>query len=282
LLCASDPLEIGYPKRINETLQIVVSASYGFSPNLRQWTDSAANCGRERKSSGDTSALSSHELRRFFAVSFIWANEEGDLPALRQHMRHIDIEMTMRYVLNRLRGTALSGEQRRLTVHVMSKIMLGKIPGHGRYGEYLVRLASRMRVQAMSRKRFAKFVENLQQRHGVLLRNSPWGYCAWMSKNAKQAKCRDTDAELELTGPNDANRMPKTCADCINFLNHSNFLFFWEGELERARSELASMPDLPVWRAAAACKFETAFAQVTKFRAELGLPPPAKLQEAGD
>jgi hypothetical protein len=211
----------------------------------------------------------------------MWIYEYPDLNALRRHLGHADLEATARYAVEARRGSISAAyEQRNFTNFIMSEILMGKIDGHGRFGEYLSKLGQRINVEAMPPEHFEQFVERLRDKHGIVLRPSPWGYCAWNPARASQAACRMPDDPIDGSGPNDARRTPPNCGGCINFLNHNKFLFFWQSQYRRYKKDMARKNIPPVWRHAAEEGFTVAADYLGKFHPELGLPPIEEMVDA--
>jgi hypothetical protein len=63
--------------------------------------------------------LRSHELRRFFAITYFWHDKFEGLPALSWFMGHSDTEQTMRYVLEVIVGDEMPEEEARYAASVM-------------------------------------------------------------------------------------------------------------------------------------------------------------------
>jgi integrase len=220
-----------------------------------------------------THGLSPHELRRWFAMAYMWIGEEPDLNALRQHLSQIDLDMTARYVLESLAGsTAIANEQKSMTTYVISGMMLGTIAASGAFGRFLARLGLRLDVQSMTPERFEQVVESFRAKHALVLRPSPFGYCAYGPGRTAKAKCRMPGDTENGSGPNPDRRTETNCGGCYNFLNHNGFLFHWEFARQRFLKDLAR-PTLPVaWRKAAEEGLTISTQMVTQFRRERGLP----------
>tara|TARA_R110001592_G_scaffold249128_1_gene511589 strand:- start:21358 stop:23382 length:2025 start_codon:yes stop_codon:yes gene_type:complete len=63
--------------------------------------------------------LRSHELRRFFAITYFWHDRFAGLPALSWFMGHSDTEETMRYVLEIIVGDEMPEEEARFAASIM-------------------------------------------------------------------------------------------------------------------------------------------------------------------
>lgn len=69
--------------------------------------------------------LRTHQLRRFFAITYFWHNSFTDLPALAWFMGHVDIETTIRYITEDIEGAEISEEQARFAASIMSEEVQG-------------------------------------------------------------------------------------------------------------------------------------------------------------
>lgn len=63
--------------------------------------------------------IRTHELRRFFAITYFWHDRFSNLPALTWFMGHTDPNMTMRYVTEVISGLELPEEEARFIVQSM-------------------------------------------------------------------------------------------------------------------------------------------------------------------
>lgn len=64
--------------------------------------------------------LRTHQLRRFFAITYFWHNKFSNLAALSWFMGHVSPEETMRYISEDISGSEMSEEEARYTTTVMS------------------------------------------------------------------------------------------------------------------------------------------------------------------
>ncbi len=65
--------------------------------------------------------LRSHELRRFFAISYFWHDRFAGLAALSWFMGHSSIDETMRYVVDEIAGAELPEEEARFTAAILQE-----------------------------------------------------------------------------------------------------------------------------------------------------------------
>ncbi|MCG8313237.1 MAG: hypothetical protein MI976_08480 [Pseudomonadales bacterium] len=73
--------------------------------------------------------IRSHELRRFFAISYFWHHRFAGLPALSWFMGHSDIEHTIRYVTEEIAGAELPEEEARYAIAYLQEQGEESIPG---------------------------------------------------------------------------------------------------------------------------------------------------------
>lgn len=64
--------------------------------------------------------LRTHQLRRFFAISYFWHNKFSNLPALSWFMGHTDLDMTLRYVTEEIGGSEMPEEEARYAASIMT------------------------------------------------------------------------------------------------------------------------------------------------------------------
>jgi len=64
--------------------------------------------------------LRTHQLRRFFAISYFWHNKYSNLPALTWFMGHTDMDMTLRYVTEEIGGAEMPEEEARYAASIMT------------------------------------------------------------------------------------------------------------------------------------------------------------------
>jgi hypothetical protein len=63
--------------------------------------------------------IRSHQLRRFFAISFFWQFKYGNLPALAWMLGHLTPEHTYAYIREAIGGTELTQEEARYTANAI-------------------------------------------------------------------------------------------------------------------------------------------------------------------
>ncbi len=163
--------------------------------------------------------LTPHQFRRFFALLYFWRYDGAYIGALSHHLRHFDIEMTKRYVLDpegRRAFQEIAGLYR--TEVLREIIQKGKAIG-GLAGARLKKsvqvLIRRLRatVDVVTPDRVVEKVARMAERNGVDFTLHVWGtICACPSRRriAAVAKCRGD----RPTGPVIKNATEAHCAGC--------------------------------------------------------------------
>jgi integrase len=67
--------------------------------------------GVSKLSGGSIWHFTPHQFRRFFAITYVWRYQHGDLGALAHHLRHFNLRMTQRYVTEAIAGLILEEEK---------------------------------------------------------------------------------------------------------------------------------------------------------------------------
>lgn len=203
---------------------------------------------------GQVWLVAPHELRRFFAQTWVWYYELGPgLDALRQHLRHIDIYNTIRYGASATQGEAMSEEQKDLTVQIFEKSLFYGLELDGPFGRKLRKLAARMRVRVADPVMLSEAIRDHVEHKGLLLHPMPWGYCAWWREAAKAAKCVPKSEQPNVRTRPANRKLPEVCGDgCANFATHEVFAAFWRESEQRHMATLARDGIPTVLRKAAA------------------------------
>lgn len=193
-----------------------------------------------------------HQFRRFFAITYVWRYDCGDLGALSHHLRHFNMEMTRRYVTDAEMGRMVYEEGRTYTVDKMLAIAHGDSKAGGAMGTRLQRQIERLRksVDIVSDRDLKRKVERLVDTRGLILRGTPWGYCG--SRNTEPARRRANCQKPEWKGksltvdgfPNVAGSTETRCTECIHNMVDQVRRPHWNDEIRRLDGALAN-PNLP-------------------------------------
>jgi hypothetical protein len=187
---------------------------------------------------GDSWTIRPHQLRRFFAITWVWFYEFTDLLALKTFLRQSDMDTCARYAKTATKGEVLS-QRKSHTRFVLERAAFDGLDVRGGFANYLKRFFTRLRLTVGSPVQISQEIERLQKT-GLTLRPSPWGYCAWAAGRSKYAQCAIEAGVENPTGPVDWARTPETCSGCVNFLTHEGFRDFWQAEAERHSAVLAT------------------------------------------
>jgi hypothetical protein len=171
------------------------------------------------------------QLRRFFAIMYIWRYEFGELSALSYQLRHYNLDMTRRYITEPTQGKIFREVQTEHTVSILKEVALGRRDGSGPFGERFKKIAQKIRSQMIStvhvftEEKFAERIERLILRSGKALKGFPWGYCTCgsSSRDLGQAKCLNSADVAEARGPDKAKATLLTCANCPHHFTHEAF-----------------------------------------------------------
>ena len=153
--------------------------------------------------------FSEHQFRRFFAMTYFFRYDAGDLPSLSWHMRHSDFEMTMKYL------TDSNGHLAVEEVRAEKIIQMAK--ESGRYGgtmeEDLVGLVESLELQKESRvDRLIARVNDI----GLVINYVPDGVCFGDSPTLKlRSSC------LEKGAVQRSSAALGTCLGCPNLASFS-------------------------------------------------------------
>jgi integrase len=180
---------------------------------------------------GSSWEFTSHQLRRFFAIMYMWRYEFGELSALSYQLRHYNLDMTRRYITEPTQGKIFREVQTEHTVSILKEVALGRRDGSGPFGERFKKMAQKIRSQLIStvhvftEEKFAERIERLILRSGKVLKGFPWGYCTCgsSSRDLGQAKCLNGADAAEARGPDKAKATLLTCANCPHHFTHEAF-----------------------------------------------------------
>ncbi|WP_333902873.1 hypothetical protein [Achromobacter insolitus] len=174
-----------------------------------------------------------HQLRRFFAILYVWIYDLGDWGALSYHLRHFNPEMTRRYCRDDELGYILSHANREHSAQVLTNAALGRTRVAGiegeRFAEAAKRLYDRMaqRVQVVSERKFAQRIMRLVERTGVSLQALPWGFCARRpTEDASSFTCGGTEV------PDFGAATISTCLECSHGFRTTSFIPFLKSTLK--------------------------------------------------
>lgn len=144
--------------------------------------------------------LTPHQLRRFFAMVYLWRYEYGELSALSWMLRHFNLEMTRLYATEAERGAIFSEVQAHHSFTILTEIAMRDRPAGGAFG---VRFRAaidrqvaqiRKRVEVVLPSRLPSKLAEHTRRTGTPMRPTSWGF------SASGAAALDQDPRDEADG----------------------------------------------------------------------------------
>ncbi len=213
------------------------TASFRVAKGLKEFTNHVDIPLLDDGSSWD---FTPRQLRRFFAIMYIWRYEFGELSALSYQLRHYNLDMTRRYITEPTQGKIFREVQTEHTVSILKEVALGRRDGSGPFGERFKKTAQKIRSQIIStvhvftEEKFAERIERLILRSGKALKGFPWGYCTCGSstRDLGQAKCLNGADAAEARGPDKTKATLLTCANCPHHFTHEAFRPYATTQLE--------------------------------------------------
>ena len=190
--------------------------------------------------------FSAHQLRRFFAMLYFWRYEKGDVAGLAHHLRHLDLEMTRRYVSDNQFGKIWTDVEDEWRGDFLRAVVEGSKAIGGAAGERIKEKIEKMRrryrkdVDVVARKRVVAKLLRLAKKWGVAGKLHVWGtICVCpqraSARFAKHAKCKGSGE----TGPVFSQATEDTCA-CCPFAVHTEH---FKGAAEDALSARTALAD---------------------------------------
>ncbi|MFM0045455.1 hypothetical protein [Paraburkholderia sediminicola] len=174
-----------------------------------------------------------HQLRKLFAILYVWRYDAGDLSSLSYHLRHFSIEMTLTYVRDREMIRLLGGEMYRLAARKTQAMLDGTLHPAGIFGKKLLRMVERLRpsIRLASDADVERQLTELLRDADIAVKANPWGYCACKAvpSNLRRAACQQKDCRTGRLGVD--GRPDHTGSDEVRC---SGCLFFFTDETRRA------------------------------------------------
>lgn len=182
-----------------------------------------------------------HQFRRFFAIIYIHVYSEGSYEALSYHLRHFNIEMTMRYTQDDEIGAILRYAQKEKTVQIIKDSVLLKTSLAGEFGQRLSEAAKRLydrlqkTVQIVTEEYFEYRIVKFVERLNLDLNANPWGYCAAKKESS-------TPCAMSESGRHEASSTH--CKDCVFNANTEELLPLWQEALTQ-HELIVNNPETP-------------------------------------
>jgi hypothetical protein len=202
---------------------------------------------------GDEWHLAPHQLRRFLATTWVWYYELGPgLDALRQHLRHTDINQTVRYAAGDM-YSMVTEEQVALTANILERSAFEGLDIHGPFGKRWKRLAFQINVKFVDHEQLEERVRRLVTSRKMLLHPNPWGYCVWSRRAGANAKCLALEDRHQDAKRPDNRKHAEVCAGCVNCAITKVFASFWAESKDRHES-IAARKGIPEELREVACR----------------------------
>lgn len=163
--------------------------------------------------------FTAHQFRRFFAILYFWRYEKGDLAALSHHLRHFDLEMTKRYVMDQEMGKIWKEVEAEWQGDFLRGVIDGSRSVGGNAGARLKKEASKLMahfrksVDVVAPQRVLQKLQRLAKRWGSEFKQHVWGTicaCPQNTSFSEFAKCKGS----EKTGPVFKNASESLCVAC--------------------------------------------------------------------
>lgn len=191
-----------------------------------------------------------HQLRKLFAVLYVWRYDAGDIYALAYHLRHFNIRMTMRYCYDNELAREISNQTAALTKSKLRDYAKDAVSTAGVYGKRLKKLIERAigTIQLVTDEMLDKKLSILIKDKDIALKATPWGFCACKStpSNMRRAACQRPDCRSsakDLDGKPDPSGSDEVrCAGCLFFATDSTRKNHW-GEACAAARGMVERPE---------------------------------------
>lgn len=188
--------------------------------------------------------FTSHQLRKMFAVLYVWRWHHGDLESLGHHLRHFDLGMTRRYATTSELGAMIAEQERSYTHTILSEVATGKRAVGGLAGTRLKQLLTRLRktTEVHGPERLPMLVKRFVDRANIVVKTNPWSYCLCPAtpEGSARAKCRQLSPAPGSEGADLAEARPEVCHGCTFNMTDPTFAPFMEREMSALRTSLAT------------------------------------------
>ncbi|MEX3962803.1 hypothetical protein AB4Y42_11385 [Paraburkholderia sp. EG286B] len=223
------------------------SARFNSSEALQDFADfvGASSLGVP---TGERWPIARHQLRKLFAVLYVWRYDAGDLDALSYHLRHLNLQVTIRYCGSRDLFDEIDRQLGELTRRKIANMVKKTVGSAGIYAKKLTKLVERFlpELELATEGDLKKKLDRLTKAKGIVLRATPWGFCGCSDapSHLRRAACRRDTTQppnLEYDGRPDTTASDEgKCSGCIFFMSDTTRTPRWESACEKVRTELYS------------------------------------------
>lgn len=189
---------------------------------------------------------SAHQLRKLFAVLYVWRYDSGDLSSLSYHLRHFSLEMTLSYVRDKEMIRLLGGEMYRLAARKTQAMLDGTLHPAGISGKKLLRMVERLRpsIRLGSEADVERQLTGFMRDADIAPKANPWGFCVCKAvpSNLRRAACQQKDCRTGRLGidgrPDHTGSDEVRCAGCLFFFTDETRRAHWRDTEEELQDGL--------------------------------------------
>ncbi|GAW65503.1 phage integrase family protein [Geoanaerobacter pelophilus] len=182
-----------------------------------------------------------HQFRRFFALLYMYRynyGEHGKFEALSWHLRHLDMEMTKRYIEEIHQTDMMKAHTKHIVVDLMSEVLRKERKAAGPGGEAMKGQLNEMLREVIKGSEILggkenpsvarKIAERVMLKLDIEMVPFMWGYCyAYkdISDGTFHGNCIKDGADANV--PDLARATPKACFGCKHLYVDDNFHSYW-------------------------------------------------------
>ena len=183
-----------------------------------------------------------HQFRRFFALLYMYRynyGEHGKFEALSWHLRHLNMEMTKRYIEEIHNTDMLKAHSKHIVVDLMSQVLREERKAAGPGGEAMKAQLNEMVHEVIKNSEILsgkenpviakKIAERVMQKLDIEMIPFMWGYC-YAHKDIENGKFHGKCIKdgVEATLPDTSRATPKRCFGCKHLYVDEHFRAYWE------------------------------------------------------
>ena len=183
-----------------------------------------------------------HQFRRFFALLYMYRynyGEHGKFEALSWHLRHLDMEMTKRYIEEIHETDMLKAHRKHIVVDLMSEVLRKERKAAGPGGEAMKEQLYEMLREVIKDSEILggkespsiarKIAERVMLKLDIEMVPFMWGYCyAYKDIDDGTLHGNCIKAGADAIAPDLARATPKTCFGCKHLYVDDHFHPYWE------------------------------------------------------
>lgn len=190
--------------------------------------------------------IAPHQLRKCFAVLYVWRYDGGDLESLSYHLRHFALRMTIRYCGDRDLFEEIGVQAAAFTERKIADVARGLVNFAGVYGKKLAKLIRRMipSIELTTERELERKISRMVKEQRLHLKATPWGFCGCTSapSHRRRAACQQKDCAsraIDFDGrPDPTGSDEVRCSRCFFFYADSTRVPHWEEACVSNRGEI--------------------------------------------